>query len=121
MRGPPETGVEQLLLAVAGVALVVFGLVLIAASSDAGRLVGFPLVLLGVIVLVVRAFHSRLRSLKIAEKLELILSPEPGREPEAEPPVLEAPPRQLELESRPPGLGQVSGSAAPPDTDRPGS
>jgi hypothetical protein len=120
MRGPPpksKPAVDQPLLAVVGLGLIIFGIVLIGGGfSDTRQFAGYPLVLIGVLVLVLRSFHPRLHLVKLFNKIELGLTPESDENAGTGHRTSERPVRQLE--ARTPSLREVSKAAKNPDTER---
>jgi hypothetical protein len=107
-------GTDQHLLAVVGIAIIVFGLMLIVGGfTDARQFAGYPLVLIGVLVLILRAFHRRLKFVKLFNKIELALTPEAVDDPPAE----QRPVTSRE-EAGAPTLREVSRAAENPNTDR---
>lgn len=107
-------GTDQHLLAVVGIAIIVFGSVLIVGGfTDARQFAGYPLVLIGVLVLILRAFHRRLHFVKLFNKIELALTPEAADDPSTE--RRSVTPRE---EARAPTLREVSRAAQHPNTDR---
>lgn len=76
-----------------------------------GEWICFPLLILGFTAAVLFAFHSRIRKLKIFDKLEMALAPEPEERPPPTTPQAEDP-------ARPPTLGEIRAAAKNPATNR---
>ncbi|HEV2858597.1 MAG TPA: hypothetical protein VGW80_09370 [Solirubrobacterales bacterium] len=107
-RHPRNDPGGRLLLASISVTFIVFGLL------KAGQWISAPLLILGFIAAILFAFHSRIRGLKIFDKVEMPIA--------AEAPLSELPPRpetpRLEPPTQRPSLRQISQEAHNPTTDR---
>lgn len=98
------------LLAVLSIALIAAGIL----KSD--QLIGFPLVLLGVLLAILYAFHSRIMGVRISDKIQLPIAPEMPDEYDAtHPDMRQLPPPPS---NRPSSLGKVSKTARNPGNER---
>jgi hypothetical protein len=98
------------LLAVLSIALIAAGIL------KADQLIGFPLVLLGVLLAILYAFHSRIMGVRISDKIQLPIAPEMPEESEEARYDLQRLPHPQN--NRPSSLGEVSEAARNPGSQR---
>jgi len=106
--GSPDPGGRPL-LGVVSIAL------LIAGFTRLDHYAGLILVVLGILVAILFAFHSRVRGVRAGSKFEVPIAPhEPGEEREPRPVGLRE--RRNELSTA--SLGEISNAARHPETER---
>lgn len=96
-------------LALLSVAFVTFGFL------NAGEWIGVPAIICGFIAGILFAFHSRVRGLKIFDKVEMPIAADVRVE---EPQRKQPPPQPASEEVRPTSVGQITRAAQQPDTSR---